>query len=310
VSAAAAQPASPADPRRERIGLIFVALCALVNAFTAPFAKLNTNLADASFVSAASVLLGALFAAGQLAWRGDLKLIVRRDLAPRFAAVGLFGTAIAFLLYFEGSQRSTAIETALCVQSEPAYSMLLAWLVFGHRPTLARVLATLAIMLGIATAVGLEHAGGSTGVLILLAAPLAWQISHLIVLRELRGVHPDVLTGGRYVYGSVFLVLLWLLRGGLDRLPPAELWPQLVPQLAVQGIVLGWGGTLLWYHSITRLDLNRVTSIVVPSIPLLSFCAGFLLLGETPSARQWLGLAITGAGVIAFVRAQEPARAT
>jgi drug/metabolite transporter (DMT)-like permease len=299
--------------RQERLGLVFAALCAIDGAFTAPLAKLNTNLADASFVAAAVTCFGAAFAFAQLALRRELHLLLRRDTAAFLVGIGLLGTAVAFLLYFEGSKRSTAIETTLCVQIEPAYALVLSWIALEHRPTLARVAATAAILAGIAIAVGLEQATGSAGVWLLLATPLAWQLSHLVVLRRLRGAPPHLLTAARYVFGGAFLLAAWLARGGLAQLPSRELWPRLLPTLALQGVVLSWGGTLLWYNAIARLDLARATSIVVPSIPLLSFGASFLVLGEVASPRQWIGLAITAAGVIAFVRAPsagEAARST
>jgi drug/metabolite transporter (DMT)-like permease len=73
--------------------------------------------------------------------------------------------------------------------------------------------------------------------------------------------------------------------------------------LVLQGVVLFYLGTLLWYETIARLDLARATSIVVPSVPLLSLGASFLLLGEVAQPRQWLGLLTTAAGVLAFVTA-------
>lgn len=296
---------SPDALRRERLGLLFAALCAIDGAFTASISKLNTNLADAAFVAAAITLFGAVCSTAQLAWRGELGLLVRRDLAPGLIAIGLLGTAVAFLLFFEGSQRSSGIEIALCIQTEPAYALLLAWIALGQRPTPMRIAASAAIVMGIGIAVGVEQARGSAGVWLLLATPIAWQLSHLIALRGLRGVNPRVLTAARYVYGSAFLVVLWLLRGGLERFPAADVWPRLLPTLALQGVVLAWGGTLLWYNAITRLDLPRTTSIVVPSILILSFGATFLVLGEVPTPREWLGLAITALGVLTFVRSSD-----
>ena len=288
----------------ERLGLLFAALCALLGAFTAPVSKLNTDLAGASFVAAFATLCGGALAGAHLAWRGELAQLVRRDLAPGLLGIGFLGTGVAFLLFFEGAQRSSAIEAALCLQSEPAFALLLAWIALGHAPTPGRVLATLAILGGIAAAVGLEQARGSAGVWLLLATPLAWQLSHLVVLKRLRAAPPHLLTAARYVFGGSLLVLYWLASGGPERLPPRENWATLALTLPFQGVVLGWCGTLTWYNAITRLDLARATAIVVPSIPLLSFGASFLVLGEVASPREWLGLAITGAGVVAFVRAK------
>lgn len=142
---------------------------------------------------------------------------------------------------------------------------------------------------------------------LLLATPLCWQASHLVVLRTLPGITPFVLTGARFIYGGALLVLCWLLGGGLATVPaPSDLWRQL-PLLALQGLILTYIGTLLWYQAITRLDLARTTAIVVPSIPLLSLAASFAILGEVPSAQQWAGLLLTATGVFIFVTAPHAA---
>jgi drug/metabolite transporter (DMT)-like permease len=60
---------------------------------------------------------------------------------------------------------------------------------------------------------------------------------------------------------------------------------------------------MLWYLTIARLDLARATAIVVPSIPLLSLGASFLVVGEVPTLRQAVGMLLTAGGVLAFVTA-------
>ena len=60
---------------------------------------------------------------------------------------------------------------------------------------------------------------------------------------------------------------------------------------------------MLWYLTIARLDLARATAIIVPSIPLLSLGASFLVVGEVPTLRQTVGLLVTAGGVLAFVTA-------
>ena len=110
-----------------------------------------------------------------------------------------------------------------------------------------------------------------------------------------------MLTGARYIYGGLLLAVAWLAFGGsLSEL--AALAPAL-PLLALQGIVLAYLGTMVWYAAIARLDLARTTAIVVPSIPILSLGATFALVGEVPTARQMLGMLLAVAGVLAFVTA-------
>jgi uncharacterized membrane protein len=122
-----------------------------------------------------------------------------------------------------------------------------------------------------------------------------------VVLRGLVGVPAIVLTSARYVYGGLLLTMVWLAAEGAAALPPsATLW-SLTPLLVLQGLVLSYGGTLMWYLAIARIDLARATAIVVPSVPLLSLVASFVLLGEVATATQWAGMGLTAAGILVFV---------
>jgi O-acetylserine/cysteine efflux transporter len=289
--------------RQERLGLGFAGLCALNGAFVPAVAKLTTDRGEPLFVAAATCLFAGVCAAVVLGARGELHVLFRRPTGPRLFAVGLLGTAAAHLLFFFGASRVTAIETVLCLQIEPAYSLVLAWLFLGHRPTLRRMLAAGVLLGGIALAVGGPSVSASIGLWILLATPLCWQLSHLIVLRGLVGVRPPVLTGARYIHGGIVLGICWAAAGGTARLPGGSDLSLLLPLLALQGVVLSYVGTLLWYQAISRLDLARTTAVVVPSIPLLSIAASFVLLGEAPTLTQWIGLGLTAGGVLVFVTA-------
>ncbi len=284
---------------QERAGLVFAALCALNSAFVPAIAKFTTGRADPFFVATATGLFAGAGCLVLLAVRGELDELFRPDRWLKLVLLGALGTGLAFFLFFAGAERSTAIETALALQVEPGYSLLLSWLALGHRPTGRRIAALVVILAGIVLALGVRTVEGSSGIAILMATPLCWQLSHLLVLRKLPDSSPIVLTGARYVYGGLLLAAAFALRGGA--LPPAGELATLLPVLALQGLVLSMVGTLLWYQTISRLDLGRATAIVVPSIPVLSLGASFLVLGEVATPRQWVGLLLTAAGVLAMV---------
>jgi len=293
-----------ADPRRqERIGLLFAALCALNGAFVPAVAKLTTAHSDAVFVATVTTVVAGVCALLVLVALGEVAALWARGQRRALLGIGTLGTAVTFLLFFEGARRSSAVETALCLQIEPVYSLFLARLFLGHPLTPRRLAAVLAIVAGIALALnpaGFSHWIGNA---LLLVTPLGWQISHLIVLRGLPSVQPRTLTAARYVYGGAVLALLWFATGGVARLPATPELLRMLPVLVLQGAVLSFVGTLVWYGAIARLDLARCTAIVVPSVPLLSLGASWLLLGEVASTRQWVGLLLTACGVVAFVTA-------
>jgi len=230
---------------------------------------------------------------------------VRGSAALWLVLLGALGTMLPNLLLFVGTARTSAITATLCLQVEPAYSLLLAWGVLGHRLTLRRVLSVALLLAGIVLAISGASISDPLGFALLLATPLAWQLSHLLVLRKLPDALPELLTGARYLWGGLWLgVAAGLFAAITERtLLPASLAEAQLPALLFQGILLSFVGTMLWYQAIARLDLARATSIVVPSVPLLSLLASFVIVGEVPSTHQLAGLVLVATGVLSFVRA-------
>lgn len=285
---------------RERCGILFAIVCAMNGAFVPAVANVTTRGSDPFAVTVVTTWFAAAAALVVLVLRGRLHALLSPAYALRLASLGALGTGLAFTLFFAGAARSTAVDTVLCLQIEPVYSLLLSWWVLQHAPTVERVAATLLILVGLAIALGLEAWTGG-GTWYLLATPLCWQLSHLIVLRGLPGVPTEVLAGARYVWGAVVLTVTQAFLYGGPGLPVATSgfpWAW----VALQGLVLSYGGTVLWYAAVTRIDLARATVLVVPTVPVLSLGASFLLLGEVPSWRQALGLLIAAAGVYVFAR--------
>jgi drug/metabolite transporter (DMT)-like permease len=289
--------------RSEVTGLALAAYCVANGAFVATVAKLTTSAAQPLSIAFLTSAFGGLAVLVLLAARGKLGLLaVRRDL-PALVAVGALGTALAFLLFYSGARRVTAVETALCVQTEPLYALLGTRILLGHPLTAQRVAAVAAIGGGIALAIGTQPTSGWLGLALLLATPLAWQGSHWVALRALPVFDPLQLAGARYVFGTLVLLPLWLAVEGPAGLPGGDELARLLPVVALQGALLGFGGTLAWYAAVKRLDLTRTTAIVVPSVPIVSLVVSYLVLGEKVSVREAAGFLLTAGGVLAFALA-------
>lgn len=286
--------------RVELAGLALAAYCVVNSALVPTAAKLTTAAGSGLTIAVFTSVFAGLLALGLLVVRGELALLhPRRDLAT-LVAIGTLGTALALFLYYSGAKRVSAIETALCVQTEPIYSLLGTRFVLGYHTPKRRIFAVAAIAAGIAIAIGTRPVSGWLGLGLLLATPLAWQTSHWIALRRLAEFVPMQLAAARYVYGSLVLLALWLVVDGPGAVPPRAELAGFLPGVALQGMVLLFGGTLAWYAAVKRLDLTRATAIVVPSAPIVSLFVSYLVLGEQPSVRQVAGFALTAAGVLTF----------
>lgn len=299
--ACAAQAGSAGARAQERAGVLFALACAVNGAFVPAVAKITTKEVGGLAVALLTTMLAAAVASGVLLVRGGWREWWASERRLALILLGVLGTGVSFSLFFTGAKQASAIETVLCLQIEPVYSLLLAWGVLGHRPTRRRVVATALILLGLALALGVERLPASSGIGYLLLTPLCWQLSHLIVLRQLAPVRVEVLTAGRYLWGTAALAVWFLLQAPPTPVlasVPAYAWPW----LALQGAVLSYGGTLMWYAAVRRIDLARATVLVVPTVPLLSLVVSFALLREVPTLQQLVGVLLTTAGVYAFAQ--------
>lgn len=286
--------------RVEIAGLSLAAYCVANGAVVPAVAKLTTAHAAGLTIALFTSGFAGIVALGLLAARGQLSLLTpRRDLGT-LVLVGALGTALAFLLYYSGAKRVSAIETALCVQTEPIYSLIGTRFLLGHRVPKRRIFAVTAIAAGIALAIGTAPVSGWLGLALLLATPLAWQTSHWVALAKLEEFHPMQLSGARYVFGTLVLLPVWLAVEGIGSLPSHAELASFLPVVALQGMVLSFGGTLAWYAAVKRLDLTRATAIVVPSAPIVSLVVSYLVLGEQATLRQAAGFLLAAAGVLTF----------
>jgi drug/metabolite transporter (DMT)-like permease len=171
-----------------------------------------------------------------------------------------------------------------------------AWLLFGERPA-SRTIAALPIMLlGVALIGGVLGAGSygenpPLGVAMGIASAVSYG-AYLIVIRRLareRVAEPVAVS----TLSTTAVALVWgLAIGKLDLTPslPAHFW------LLMLGITAQAAGYLLISLSLPRLPAV-VVSIILLAQPVMSVGLAMLIVGETPSSAQLLGVAMVVGGI-------------
>jgi drug/metabolite transporter (DMT)-like permease len=253
--------------------------------------------------------------------------------APAWAAVALFGLVDGTLFQgclAEGLQRTSAGLGSVIIDSQPLTVALLAAWLFGERVS---PLAAVGLLMGLAGLLVLElPAGGSggAGARELLAAsfasgPALWERGEwwmllaaqamavgTVMSRYVMGMGVDsvMATGWHMVLGGAPLLALSLARE-----------PELYARLAADGLpaadvaLLGYasllGGALAYaayFNAAATGSLVRLSSLTFLT-PVFAAGAGFLALGETLTAQQLAGAAITLAGITLVTRRQDTAAA-
>jgi drug/metabolite transporter (DMT)-like permease len=171
-----------------------------------------------------------------------------------------------------------------------------AWLIWGERPSRRTLTALPIVLSGVVLIAGIL--GGNTfgvdpalGVVLGIFAAFTYA-GYLIVIRQAgrgRVSEPVVIST------TTTLLVGVLVGAGLGRLDPlpsvqANVW------LAILGVSAQAAGYLLISISLPRLPAV-VTSIILLCQPVLSVLLGMIVLGESPSVGQMLGVALVIGGI-------------
>jgi drug/metabolite transporter (DMT)-like permease len=175
-----------------------------------------------------------------------------------------------------------------------------AWLLLGERPSRATLLALPVVLAGvilISGVVGANAYGSAPQLGVVLGVATAFcYAAYLLIIRW--GGRDPRRPAGPVAVATTFVVLASFVVGevvgDLDLTPPIQslFW------LAILGITSQSAGYLLISISLPRLPAI-VTSIILLAQPVMSMGLAMVLLGETPSSTQLLGVALVIGGIAA-----------
>jgi drug/metabolite transporter (DMT)-like permease len=128
-----------------------------------------------------------------------------------------------------------------------------------------------------------------------LGMTVAFGMSFVATKLALRGFEPLLIALLRFTFAGAVLWLVWRLRPGRERPRPGDL-----RRLALLGFV-----SLTVYFSFENLGIARTSasaaSILIAAIPVFVLILNHFTLREATSARQWSGIGLSFAGIIALV---------
>jgi drug/metabolite transporter (DMT)-like permease len=287
-------------------------LAGVLGAFVIAFSAILVRLAE---VSPSTAAFFRCFWALPVLWlldRWEQRRFGRRTLRDRLPLWGAGVMFAADLTFWHHSIEAVGAGLATVLGNIQVVLVgLLAWLFLGERPE-NRALAAIPVVFGgvvlISGVVGSGAYGDDPmlGVVFGVFTAITYAL-FILILRQ--GNTDDRRPAGPLfdatLSGAVFSALGGILVGDIDWTPGLESQAWLV-LLALSSQVLGW---LLISVSLPRLPAV-LTSIVLMLQPVCTVFLGAVLLSESPSAVQLLGVAVVIAGVaVATVRPRERAPA-
>jgi len=255
-----------------------------------------TTYTTAKNVVAALVLV-ALIAAMSASRRGA---VLTRPSRPRqwagLAVVGVFGGAIAFVLFFEGLALASSVDASFIHKTLLVWVALLAVPLLGERIGALQVAAIALLVLG---QIGL--AGGVTtilgrGQLMVLGATLLWAAEVVIAKKLLAELSSWTVGLTRMGVGAVVLVTWSLIRGDGGAL--ISLTGNQWMWVLVTGVILA-GYVSTWFAALSRAPAVDVTAVLVIGAVITAVLAAAVNGKALVPQLGWLALVLVGAILVA-----------
>ncbi|RIK44476.1 MAG: hypothetical protein DCC58_08205 [Chloroflexi bacterium] len=230
-----------------------------------------------------------------------LYLRERREERPRrippagwgaLALLALTAIVLYNALYFEALSRAPSTDAILLIPTtNPMWTVVFAWLVLQERPSKRLTLAMGGSLCGMALVlIGSTGDGYDatrlTGGIMAVAAAAIFGSSHVVSRVAMRYVSPMGATALAGLLGSLALVPLAFVQGGVGSLVEAGVgfWAAMA-FISLCGTALAY---VLWYRGVRAIGAGR-TAFYTNLVPLLALLLSGMFLGERPAPIQVLG---------------------
>lgn len=248
----------------------------------------------------AVVLLGtlgtALIYVPWLFKRGYWPILFRKDLILKFAAVGLFGTALPFLLIFIALNYTTPANSAILNQTEVVYSLILSALFLKEYPSSKQLLGTAVLVCG----VGLLLAGEGFSVklkgdLIILATVWMFQVSHIAAKKLPAEIPDNLIVCARALFGFLCTVPAAFILSRFDVVFYCEISLKSFLILFFMAVFNNLLGNMFWYKAIRNMPLAKATAVILV-YPVFTYLLSAALGYDALNWRQIFGLLLAMGG--------------
>ncbi len=225
------------------------------------------------------VLLAAVLLA--LAGRWFRHSLMLRQHWRHYLVLGLFNTALPFVLFAWAAQTLTASLLSVVNATAPIWGALIAW-VWRREPLTGRVAAGLALgVAGVVLLMGLDPAMLRPGSGWVLAAVLLAPLCYAIASHYARSAGEE-LTPYAHAHGSMWAatVLLWPVLPLAGHAPwPVEAAPGVVGAVLALGLLCTGVAYLMYFRLVAALGAASALTVTF-LIPVFGILWGHLFLGE------------------------------
>ncbi len=225
-------------------------------------------------------------------YRHEFKGVFQKKSIKSFFAYTLFTAVIPYSIIFFATKYSTAIDSALLLQSETIYAAFICWYFLKERVTYAKAIGVALILIADLAILYKGTIRFSYANIAIAVAPIIFVFGNMIVKKlHNTGVSwAPVLLFRQFIGGIILLIISLLFEPVI--LPSSNIWLF----LSIFGVI-GFGvSKMFWQLALQRLDVSKLTALL-STTPVVSAIISFIWLGVPPTNTQYFAILLTVFGV-------------
>jgi drug/metabolite transporter (DMT)-like permease len=292
-----------AGQREYRLAVLFIILDVLFWGFSLISTKVVLSQIPPISIAFFRQILAAITLMVLVFLTGTPLKVERRDLG-NIVAASFFGIVMYFVLENTGLQYTTASNASMIVASLPMFTLFAEAMLFHLKVTwkmvLCLILSTVGVVLVVTVDGRVDLSARFFGNLLVMGAIVCW-VFYTLLNRRLSENYPSLTLTALQSISSIFLLIPFIL-------PEIERWPAVseisLPVFAHMLFlsVFCSGFAYIFYIYATRRLGATVVSAFLNLIPVVTVVFGYLLLQDTLSWMQVLGMAMIMAAVYCLNR--------
>ena len=283
--------------KREREGVVLVIICVFIHGAHPILGKYGVSLVSPLFFASLTNLIAAVgLVSIILLKRESLAILIKKRFFILLLLIGFFGTTLSNIMFFYGVRLTSGINSAILLQVEPIYALIIGYLLLRERVSSRQILSTLLIISGTLLVIYQGTTRMNWGDILILLTPLCYQTGHFFSkqLLDETEISPLFIATGRTLYGGLILLLLNQFTGTHEF--NILIQPSIFGVFVFYGIVVYALSYLTFYGAIKRINLSKASAII-SVYPAISIILARFILKEVPDFYQLGGFFIIMLGI-------------
>ena len=220
--------------------------------------------------------------------------------------VGLIGGSVPFLLFFKGLSMTSGIQAAFIHKTMFIYIIVLAAIFLKEKISKNFLIAGLGLFLANILLLKIFPINFGWGDLLILSATLFWALENVLSKYLLRDLSAQIVIWGRMFFGSIFIILFWLITGQAHLINSLNL--EQFGWVMITSVFL-FGYVATWYTGLKYIKVSEAAVVLLLASPITTFLS-LIFLNEVLLINHFFAIILTLLSILIIYHAQNKSIST